>query len=69
MDTILSAQPRKVALTAGLPLRSEAKVQAGLHSLSAQLLFAKLPYSKIAAAHCSFKKKTTTTTENPQSKK
>jgi hypothetical protein len=57
MHTILSAQPQKVALTSVLPLCAEAKVQASLHSLSAQLLFAKLPYSKIAAAHQSFKKK------------
>jgi hypothetical protein len=38
-------------------------------SSSTQLLLAKLHYSKIAAVHCSFKKKTTTTTEDPQSKK
>jgi len=69
MHRILSAQPQKVALTAVLLLRSEAKVQAALHSCSAQLLFAELPYSKIAAAHRSFKKKTTTTTEDSQSKK
>jgi len=69
MHTILSAQPQKVAVTAVLPLCAEAEVQASLHSSSAQLLFAKLPYSKIAAAHHSFKKKTTTTTEDPRSKK
>jgi hypothetical protein len=40
MHTILSAQPQKVALTAILPLHSEAEVQAGLHTSSAQLLFA-----------------------------
>jgi hypothetical protein len=58
-----------VALIAVLSLPSEAKVQAGLHSSSAELLLAKLPYSKIVAAHRSVKKKTTTTTEDPQSKK
>jgi hypothetical protein len=58
-----SAQPQKVALIAVLPLRSEAKVQAGLHSSSTQLssstqiLFAKLPYSKIATAHFPSRKK------------
>jgi hypothetical protein len=50
----------------------KAKVQVGLHSLlfnsSAQLLFAKLPYSKIVAAHHSFKKKPTTI-EDLQSQK
>jgi hypothetical protein len=39
-----------VAQPAVLLLCSEAEVQAGLHSSSAQLPFAKLPYSKIVAA-------------------
>jgi hypothetical protein len=59
---------KKWALTAVLLLRSEAEVQADLHICSAQLVLARLPYSKIAKAHHSFKKKTTTTTEDPQSK-
>jgi hypothetical protein len=37
-------------------------------SSAAQLLLVELPYSTIAAAHRSLKKKTTTT-EDPQSKK
>jgi hypothetical protein len=63
MHTISSAQPQKVALIAILPLRSEAKVQASLHSSSTQLssstqiLFAKLPYLKIATAHFPSRKK------------
>ncbi len=40
MHMILSAQPQKVALTAVLPLCSEAEMQAALHSCSTQLLFA-----------------------------
>jgi hypothetical protein len=69
MHTISSTQPQKVGLTAVLLLRSEVEVQADLHIPSAQLLLARLPYSKIVATHRSFKKKTITTTEDPQSKK
>jgi hypothetical protein len=48
--------------------RSASRLAAPLSS-SAQLLLAKLPYSKIAAANRSFKKKTSTNTEDPQCKK
>jgi hypothetical protein len=53
------------------PLRPKCKPACTARPLrsSAQLLFAKLPYSKIAAAHRSLKKKSTTTTEDPPSKK
>jgi hypothetical protein len=60
MHTILYVHPQKVALIAVLPLYSKS-----LHNSSAQLFLAKLPYPKIVATHCSFKKKTTTTIEDP----
>jgi hypothetical protein len=63
----------KSALTAVLPLRSGRSAirlaQLVRSGRPLSFFFAKLPYSKIVAAHRSFKKKTTTTTEDPQSKK